>query len=109
MAGEEIRYEGNLKMNISTIYGITITAVGDVRSEIPDTEIINYRDREVYRKIFIRDNRIIGLILIGRYEDVGVLVNLIRSRVSLGRFLAKYKGEPLSFNRIYEEELFGQL
>ena len=108
MAGEEMIYPGTLSMNITTIFGMTIAVVGNTRSMNSKEETLIFRGKTVYRKIFLQDNQIMGLVLIGNYIDVGVLSNFIRSRIPIDRMGKDYKGEPISFNQIYEE-IVGEL
>jgi len=103
MAGEEMIYPGTLSMNITTIFGMTIAVVGNTRSTNSKQETLIFRGKKVYRKIFLRDNQIMGLVFIGNYFDAGVLSNFIRSRIPFDRIGKKYKGEPIRFNQIYEE------
>jgi NAD(P)H-nitrite reductase large subunit len=103
MAGEEMIYPGTLSMNITTIFGMTIAVVGNTRSTNSKQETLIFRGKKVYRKIFLRDNQIMGLVFIGNYFDAGVLSNFIRSRIPFDRIGKEYKGEPIRFNQIYEE------
>ncbi len=108
MVGEDMIYPGTLNMNITTIYGTTIAAVGETQSINCQGEILTFRDKKAFRRVFLREGKIIGAVLIGNNSDVGVLSCLIRSRISLNRMTKEYNGEPISFNQIYEE-IFGQL
>jgi NADPH-dependent 2,4-dienoyl-CoA reductase/sulfur reductase-like enzyme len=103
MAGEEMIYPGTLSMNITTIFGMTIAVVGNTRSTNSKQETLIFRGKKVYRKIFLRDNQIMGLVFIGNYFDAGVLSNFIRSRIPIDRIGKEYKGQPIRFNQIYEE------
>lgn len=82
MLGAKEIYPGNLKMNVTRIFGLSIASLGDLVSENV-SEILIKRDekKNIYRKLCLdRNGIIIGAILINQLEDLGVIHSLIRKR-----------------------------
>jgi len=83
MVGCAQSYEGGLRETITTIFGLTVAAIGLTKtpmySGIKELSFTN-PDRMSYRKILLADSRVVGAILLGRTGDAGILSNLIRNR-----------------------------
>ena len=82
MAGFQQRYEGGLRETITTVFGLTIAAVGLPKAPEEDGLMeLQFSDPEskVYRKVLLADNRIVGAVLLNRTKDAGILGSLIRN------------------------------
>lgn len=94
MAGVNCEYMGSISMNVAELFGLTFASIGLTRA-IPDScDFLIYSNpaREIYRKIVIEEDRIIGAILLGKISDAGVIHSLIRKKVNvsdLGKAIAK--------------------
>lgn len=99
MAGRKVVYDGSLGRNVMRVFGLDVLTGGLVNPEKDDDcRVFSTADPKAgtYRKLVIRDGRLIGAAMIGRVEQGGVLLSLINSRVRL-----KVNPEPLldkSFN-----------
>ena len=83
MTGVKEKFDGGLAENVTTIFGLTVASVG--LSEPPNgdgIEEIQFCNpaRKIYRKIIVSDNKLLGAVLLGDTEDVGILGNFIRNR-----------------------------
>lgn len=86
MAGGEAAYEGGLAMNAVEICGLpTISAGRTTFGEDEDVEQISSLDEEamVYKKIVVKDNRVIGSIFVGDIDRAGIVTGLIKSGVKV--------------------------
>ncbi|MBA7697264.1 NADH-dependent phenylglyoxylate dehydrogenase subunit epsilon [subsurface metagenome] len=88
MAGEEKKYSGGFFMNSVEILGTPSISLGITNIEEDEAsgiEIIReYRPLEKrYKKIVIRDNKIIGAIMVGNIERAGIYAGLIENEVNL--------------------------
>jgi len=86
MAGRETIYDGGFFMNSVEILGIPSISMGITNPVAGDSiEIIKeFRpDQDLYKKIAIKDNKVIGIIMIGNIERAGIYCGLIRNRIDL--------------------------
>jgi len=88
MAGGDRLYEGGLAMNAIDVLGLPTISVGRTEPDGPDCEVLAARDESSgsYRKIVLKDNRIIGVIFIGRIDRAGIFTGLIRERIDVSPF-----------------------
>ena len=88
MAGGTRTYEGGLAMNAVDICGLPTISVGITEPEGDDCEVLTRLDTEApgYKKIVLRDNRIIGFVFIGGIDRAGIITGLIKSRIDVSSF-----------------------
>ena len=83
------KYEGGLVMNAMEVLGLPTVSVGITE----DTEAEIFSDyqpeKKVYRKILIKNNRVIGYIFIGQIERSGIYTGLIKEKVEVSSFKDK--------------------
>lgn len=83
MAGKEDFYEGGIAMNSTTFFGYPIASVGLANPEKEkDFEILETKNpsEKTYRRLVIKNDRLIGFITAGKASANGLLVNLIKTR-----------------------------
>ncbi len=88
MAGGKKKYEGGFFMNSVELLNIPsismgITGIGDNKDK--DVEILtNFNSEEnIYKKVVIRNGKVIGLIMIGNIERAGIYSGLIRNKIDI--------------------------
>ncbi|HIE03269.1 MAG TPA: NAD(P)/FAD-dependent oxidoreductase [Candidatus Latescibacteria bacterium] len=87
MAGREVRYEGLFPMNSVELAGIPTISFGTTTPpEADGYEILTRRDEESYRKIVLKENRLVGAIFLGRIERAGIFSGLIRDGIDVSSF-----------------------
>ena len=87
MAGGSAIYNGLFPMNAIDIAGHPVISFGITNPvDIDKYEIMVKRDEVGYKKIIIRDNRIVGCIFLGKIDRIGIFQGLIRHRVDISRF-----------------------
>jgi NAD(P)H-nitrite reductase large subunit len=76
---------GALRMNASRFFGESIISIGEVRAErLPGAVGHVLADSErVYRKVVLRDRRLVGALLYGDVSRAGLYYRLYRERVDL--------------------------
>jgi len=102
MAGYPIRHEGGMNENIINIFGVTIAFIGLSKHINGNLEELKYCDppREIYRKILLEDNRIIGAVLLGKAEDSGLILNLIQNRIDVSKWKERIARAPLDAGKV---------
>lgn len=87
MAGGNKRYSGGFFMNSVELLGIPTISMG-ITNTVEEAEGIEIlrdfnADRNMYRKVVIKNNRIIGVILVGNIERAGIYAGLIRNEIDI--------------------------
>ena len=85
MAGGNQSFPGGMAMNSVNVFGLPIISVGFLHPPGPDCEVLSSLDaaKSTYKKIILRDNRIIGLILVNDIDRAGIYTGLIRSKLDV--------------------------
>jgi NAD(P)H-nitrite reductase large subunit len=82
MAGLKESYSGNLRMNVTQIFGMPIVSIGDFGSKRV-AEVLRTKDerKNVYRKLCLDDRgTLIGAILVNEAEDLGIIQGFIKGK-----------------------------
>jgi len=100
MAGKDVAYKGSVIINIVEVCHLDAASFGawdDAKAEAVSSL---KKDRNAYRKLLFRGDRLTGAIIIGRSNDiwttndVGMLKGLVQSGVPLGPFKAALTANP---------------
>jgi len=84
MAGGQQRYIHNFTLNALNLFGLQVMTAGHsyYQSE-SDVDLFMKEERDSYRKIVMKDKRLIGFILVGDVSGAGFLLSLMKRRVEL--------------------------
>ena len=86
MAGRPVAYPGSLSRNVMRVFDLDVLTVGDanpVDENGYETVAAGGPAEGTYRRLVIREQRLVGAVMIGRIEQGGVLRALIENRVPL--------------------------
>ena len=88
MAGLKREYEGSFAMNSVELCGIPTISVGESCPEKEGYQVLQYfaPEKSVYKKIVIKNKRIIGVIFVGDIERAGIYTSLIKDKVDTSGF-----------------------
>ncbi len=93
MAGGRRRYVGGFPLNSIGFFGFQVISAGLSAVEPEDAEkedlevLVNYdKDKEVYKKVVLGNNRLLGYILIGDVRRAGLYTGLIWSKMDVSSF-----------------------
>ncbi|HEX8664384.1 MAG TPA: FAD-dependent oxidoreductase, partial [Beijerinckiaceae bacterium] len=80
LSGEAASYAGSLLATSLKVSGVPVVSAGDVADE-SDAEPMVFSDPAAgaYRKLMIRDGRLVGALLVGDVAEQGWYLDLIRS------------------------------
>ena len=79
MAGGSLTYIHNFAMNALNLFGLQVMAAGHAfYDEDNGVDILSEERGEVYRKIVIKEDRVIGFILIGDISGAGLLLSRMK-------------------------------
>lgn len=85
MTGNERRYEGSMGLNSAVFCGVGVISAGILNLPEGEGRVLRASepDRNVYRKFVIRDEQLVGMIMVGQIEGAGVLSSLIGKRARI--------------------------
>ncbi|MBU4245483.1 MAG: FAD-dependent oxidoreductase [Nanoarchaeota archaeon] len=85
MLGNEERYDGTLAMNSLEFFGLPVISIGitkpkkDIYEEIVRTDA----EKNIYKKIVLRNNVIVGAIALNSVDTIGIFGALIKNKVDI--------------------------
>ncbi len=84
-AEEKCKYDGSIGMNSVEFFDLPVISMGIARPRGEGYEEIvrNLPERNLYRKIVLKDGLIVGAILVGRINNAGVILALIKDKVDV--------------------------
>uniref|UniRef100_A0A7C3V573 NAD(P)/FAD-dependent oxidoreductase n=1 Tax=Desulfobacca acetoxidans TaxID=60893 RepID=A0A7C3V573_9BACT len=84
MAGQDARYEGTVPANTLKVVGIDLMAAGDIDAESRLPSLVSKDEaQKTYRKLVIKDNAIVGTILLGDLRGSKEIQEAIRKKTDL--------------------------
>lgn len=88
MAGQETEYAGSFGMNSIEVKGLPTITVGMYDAEGPGFEILSKSDPDgmSYKKVIIKDDRVVGAVFVGDIDRAGIMTGLIKDRVNVKAF-----------------------
>jgi NAD(P)H-nitrite reductase large subunit len=89
MAGKKTDYAGGTNMSALKYFGIPIISIGIANpKEESAYEILTKHDpqKNLYKKLVLKDNVIVGITIIDGIERAGILFHLMKNRVNVKKF-----------------------
>ena len=90
MAGQKTNYEGGTNMSSLKYFGIPIVSIGNANPKPDDTtlEVLSKIDvdNNIYKKLVLKDNVIVGMTMVNNIDRTGILFNLMKKRVNVKKF-----------------------
>jgi len=85
MAGGSARVGAAFAMNSMEVFGLPIIAVGLGAASGDEYDILSQCDgsERIYRRVVLRDGRVVGAVFVGDIDRAGILTGLIRERVDV--------------------------
>jgi nitrite reductase (NADH) large subunit len=85
MTGAHQKYPGSIRMNSAEFFNLPIISIGLVRPETPDYEIRSRssEQRDVFKKVVLLDDVLVGLVMVGEIENAGVYKLLMQKKVNV--------------------------
>lgn len=85
MAGFKVAYKGSLGRNVMRVFDMDVLSGGLVTPSDENCRVLaDFRPRQgTYRKLVIRDGKLVGLVMVNRIEEGGTLLSLIHQEVPL--------------------------
>jgi NAD(P)H-nitrite reductase large subunit len=100
MAGKKADYSGGTAMSALKYFDIPIISIGIANPKEDDAyEILTKHDPEknLYKKIVLKDNVIVGITLVNDIERAGILFHLMKSCANVKKFKQELLSENFGF------------
>ena len=109
MAGDSQIYPGSLSWNVTELFGLASASVGEFRGRDGLEPIVFHNPAaNVYRKLLLDGNRIVGAVVIGRAEhiqDLGVVQTMIRRKTDISQWKHMLHGERINYGMLAYETI----
>jgi len=105
MAGQKCEYPGGTAMSALNYFGVPIISVGLTtldKAEGYETLISHDQKERVYRKIVLKDGKIVGMTLVGDIENAGIIFNLMKNQAKVEDFKHKLTADAFSLASLPE-------
>ena len=101
MAGDNLNYQGSLGMNSIEFFGLPVVSLGVYKIKEGDSgfEELKIKDEKAnsYKKLILKDNYLLGAVLVGDIKPSGILLRLIREKINILPFKDKLLQENLNY------------
>ena len=109
MAGDTQTYPGSLSWNVTELFGLASASVGEFRDRAGLEPIVFHNAAaNIYRKLLLDGNRIVGAVVIGRAEhiqDLGVVQAMIRRKTDISQWKHMLQGERINYGMLAYETI----
>ena len=104
MAGLRLEYPGGTQMSSLNYFGLPVISVGMTNPPNEQYEVLSNLNREIraYRKIVLRNNKIAGMISIGKVDGSGIIFDLLKNKVDVGEFKQKVVSDDFGLIHLSE-------
>lgn len=90
--------------NTLKVADIDLTSVGTIYFEKKPEDVLEYRfkdsDKGIYKKIVIKDNLVIGAIMLGDTKNLPVIMRIIRQKINVEKFKEKILDPEFNLSKI---------
>lgn len=107
-----LRYDGSLGMNSIDFFGLPVISLGiyKVKEEDPSFEELKILEPKAnrYKKLVLKNNVLVGAVLVGEIKNSGIILRLIREQIDVlsikDRLLQENFGYPDILDLVKEKE-----
>ena len=102
MSGGNENYSGTVPSTTLKVAGIHLISIGDISAEDKTVEHLQRKDtdKNIYKKLFIRDGKIIGAIFLGDKKNASEIEQLMQKKVDVGKVKDKILEPTFDFNNL---------
>ncbi len=112
MAGDSVNYAGSLGINSIDFFGLPVISLGIFKVKEGDASFeelkISDPKNNLYKKLILKNNVLVGVILVGDIKNSGVFLRLIRERIDVStikdRLFSGNFGYPEIMELVKEKE-----
>lgn len=86
MAGISTQYPGGTAMNSLKYFGLDVVSAGIVNPPDDGYEVLSKKDKNIYRKVVLKDGKVVGMVFGGNIEKSGIILSLMKDKVNVDGF-----------------------
>lgn len=101
MAGREVSYDGWLPMNVLSFFGHRAVSIGVLEGEGCEVLKAVSPEKKEYRKLVLKDNRLVGASFLNVELFPGVIQYLIRKRLDIGQYAELLLQKPKNMGTMF--------
>jgi nitrite reductase (NADH) large subunit len=102
MAGQEAKYDGTVVSNTLKVVGIDLFSAGEIDVEgTLDSVVRKDEAKNTYRKLVIKDNVLVGAILLGDIQGSKEIEHAIKAKKDISPLKNELAGEHFDFKRLF--------
>lgn len=105
MIEEKVKYDGSMGMNSIEFFGLPIVSLGIYRiKENSGYEEMKKDDSKsnLYKKLVVKDNRLLGAVLVGDIRNSGLYLRLIKEKIELSSIRNRLLDDTFSYADIID-------
>lgn len=105
MAGQSAVFKGGFAMNSIGFFGLPMITAGIIKPEGEDYEVLvkSIPEKKYYKKIVLRDNKVVGFIYLNNVDRAGIITSLISEKVSVKTFKEELLKDDFGYIDLPEE------
>ncbi|MEE9583379.1 MAG: FAD-dependent oxidoreductase, partial [Dehalococcoidales bacterium] len=103
MAGKPVEYQGGTAMNALKYFGLDVISAGMVSPPDDGYQVVSLRQDATYRKVVVKDGRLVGMVFCGDIEQSGIVFTLMKDRVDVGDFFKALVADDFGLAYLPEE------
>ena len=102
MTGENIPYDGTLAMNSIEFFGLPVISIGITKPKKDIYKEIIKKDplRNIYKKIVLKNDIIVGAIFVNSVDAIGVVGTLIKNKINIKNIKDDILGDYFDYGKI---------
>jgi NAD(P)H-nitrite reductase large subunit len=105
MAGSQTAYEGSFRRNsIGNFIGVPAISMGLTQAETcsscesgEEFQEIRRRTRDSYKKIILKNGRLVGIMLVGQTQKAGLFSILLKKKIDIMDYLPTLMSKTINF------------
>jgi len=104
MAGANLKYDGSVAMNSVEFFGLPIISMGIKRSDKEGYEELFSLDKErsIYRKVVLKDNRVVGMVAVSQIQNCGLFLRLIKEKIDISDIKDDLLSENFNYAKVID-------
>ena len=109
MAGGTVLFDNAVPMNSIGFWGLHMMTAGTYAND-ENAQMIEEKGENAVKRFFIKDNKLVGFIIIGDVKSAGIYTNLVRTKADIAAFdpeLFTKNPTLLPFGEIYRRKTLG--
>ena len=102
LCGEDLKYDGSMGMNSVEFFGLPMISMGITRPREEGYQELVRKGENIYKKLVLKDSRLVGGIFVGKLNNAGVYLDLIKKRVDISSIIDRLLDINFSYANAFE-------